>query len=438
MRLSSRVVLLALLCMPTWVLGDVQTLKADTSLRAVHFLPDNETDLVTVAMIVLAGEVDFDGPEGLSHYLEHLMFWHADNVRGEAIHAREGNAWVNGLVTTYYNRGEITEFEDMIQFAQRLLTPPELDKAFMIGERNVVAREYDFRVLENPDWRALSDVRKLLYDNHPVSRSVIGTPESIASLTIQHAYSFHKQFYNAANSILLVSGNLSPEQLIAKVESAFPSASEKGGKIAEAHTQDWRNSGVAGTLDTSIEFEEKQAKSSRFIHASLSDWSSERGAIQDEYTLQFAQRLLESALPGSLAKPLRLDNFIISSYELSVITLLDKQVELSLFAWPDDGVSIESASDRLTMALKTIADEGVPVKSFERVKKRWLQTAKREGADMNATLWRAWHHISLGLTPTTQSDHLRLIESVSLSELNSLITALGSPNRKVVGLIKGE
>lgn len=431
-------ILLALLCMPSWVFGDIQALDTETPLRAVYFVPDTETELISVAMVVLAGEVDFRGPEGLSHYLEHLTFWHADNVKGDVIHAREGNAWVNGLVSSYYNRGEATELDDMLTFARRVLTPPKLDNVFMTGERDVVLREYDYRVLENPDWRVLTDVRKQLYDYHPVTRSVIGTPESIASLTITHAMAFHKQFYTAENSILLISGNLESEKLVGKIESVFLNDVSQISDATSFHAQEWRKLQISGTLNTASIYKESQAKSSRLIHSSLSTWSSQGGALQDEYTLQFAQRLLESALPGSLAKPLRLDNFIISEYQLGTLKLLEDQVELYVIAWPDEGVTIETASAGIRAALKDIGKTGVPVASFERIKKRWLQTARREGQNAMTHLGRAWHHITLGLIPNNQEEHIRHIESVTLSDLNELLIALGSPQRTVVGLIEGE
>lgn len=438
MRLKARLLLLTLLCLPAWGVADIQKLDTNTSLRTVYLLPDADAELVSVAMIVLAGEVDWEGPEGLSHYLEHLVFWHADNVRGESIHSREGNAWVNGLITTYFNRGEISQLEDMIKFARRVLDPPGIARAFMLGERDVVSREYDLRVLENPEWRVFTDLRRQLYDNHPVSRSVIGTPDSINALTLQHAFEFHGRFYHPENSILLISGNISATRLKSLIESGFSDYSDQSPDKSNLHLQDWRNTRVAGTLDSSTEYKEKQAKSSRLIYGSLSNWQSEFGIVQSQYVFQFAQRLLESALPGSIAKPLRLDNFVISSYELSVGRLLNDQAELNLIAWPDNGVSLEEASDKIRWAIKKTGDEGVPQKSFDRIKKRWIQTATRESSSSDTLMWRAWHHISHGLEPNSQEDHLRRIEAVTLTELNSLMRALGDPQRRVVGYINGE
>lgn len=165
---------------------------------------------------------------------------------------------------------------------------------------------------------------------------------------------------------------------------------------------------------------------------------SERDSLQGLYTLIFARRLLESALPGSLAKPLRLDNFIISRYEVGIDRLIDGQIELNVFALPDDGISLEQANLSLSDALAQLGVNGVPEKSFDRIKKRWLQTARREAGDLDTLLWRTWWHISSGVEPNNSSDHLNRIESVTLSDLNSLMATLGKPQRKSIGLIKGE
>ena len=98
MSRSASIVLFLLLFTPALSYADVFKLDTDTPLRGVYFIPDSDAELVTVAMVIMAGEVNARGPEGLSHYLEHLVFWHADDVKGEPIHARDGNAWVNGCL----------------------------------------------------------------------------------------------------------------------------------------------------------------------------------------------------------------------------------------------------------------------------------------------------------------------------------------------------
>ena len=168
-----------LLCLPGFVLpsnasAELVELETDTEFASVYLLETPESPVIRVSLTVLAGEVDVaeitdaTAAEGLSHYLEHLMFWHADNVDdldSEEIHARDGNAFVNGILTGYFNEGERAELPAMFEFVARLFTPPTLKSDFMLRERSVVAREYDLRVSENPNWRIYTDVRRDLYND---------------------------------------------------------------------------------------------------------------------------------------------------------------------------------------------------------------------------------------------------------------------------------
>jgi len=88
------------------VLADLIELDTHTAFDSVYLLQDPHVPVTRVDVIIRAGEVDVDGPEGLAHYLEHLMFWHADNVDGKSLHVRGGGASVNRIVTNYFNEGE--------------------------------------------------------------------------------------------------------------------------------------------------------------------------------------------------------------------------------------------------------------------------------------------------------------------------------------------
>ena len=63
------------ICAPSLASADLIKLETDTAFDSVYLFKDTESPLITVGLTVLAGEVDVKGPEGLSHYLEHLMYW---------------------------------------------------------------------------------------------------------------------------------------------------------------------------------------------------------------------------------------------------------------------------------------------------------------------------------------------------------------------------
>ena len=238
-RLISLLISLAAILVSGRASSSLVELETDTGFQSVYLLEDNSTSVVNVAVFVLAGEVDVEGPEGLSHYLEHLMYWHADNAGGQNLHARGGNAWVNGIVTSYYSQSESSDLPELLEFIARLYSEPALTNDFMIRERSVVAREYDLRVSENPDRRARTKIRKDLYDQHPAGRSTIGTPASIGSLTLDQAHDFHRRYYHPQNSVLFVSGDLTATDAVEAVNKHLHKL--EGGS---QHAAEWRNSTV--------------------------------------------------------------------------------------------------------------------------------------------------------------------------------------------------
>lgn len=415
---------------PSHVKADLIKLDNNVGFESVYLMKDPDASVVTVALTVLAGEVDVEGAEGLAHYLEHLMFWHADEGGDKQMHARGGGAWVNGYVTSYINEGEKSDLDDMFGFVGRLFEPPNLDKDFMLRERSVVAREYDYRVSENPDWRISTDLRRDLYSNFAVSRSVIGTPESIHSLTLAQAVKFHKRFYHPSNSVLYISGNLAKEEVEAAVKSHFGDIAPGSRQIAQ-----WRNARLTDKSDTLKQFTDSQVNYDRLQYFTLSEWPNSQHAADNLYTLWMLQSVLDSALEGGIARPLRMDNFILRSFDLDLNSFLSNYFELTLFAEPDNGVSLDQASKAISETLSALASTGIPQATFDRVQSRIMQTENRKKNSHNSNYDRMSVQLSAGLSPVTFNQHLKHIEKISFKEVNELLRALADPLRRSVAHI---
>ena len=410
--------------------ADLTRLNTDTDFHSVYFF-QTESPIITVGLTILAGEVDAEGPEGLPHYLEHLMYWHADNVDDQQIHARGGNAWVNSIVTNYFNQGESEELPDMLEFVHRLFEQPTLNKNFMIRERSVVEREYDLRVSENPDARIYTTARRELYNDLPISRSVIGTPQSIQSLTLEQASQFHEKFYHPANSVLYISGNFTKTEAKQLIEQKF-----NFDKPGTHHAASWRNARIQEASDIVTEYEHAQVRYDRLIYLTLSKWPDTQDPTHNWYTLQVLRSILDSALDGGIAKPLRMDNFILRSFGLELTKTLSEYFELALFAEPDKGVTLQQSSDVVQSTLIALADAGIPNATLERVKKRMLQTGARHARITNETFNRMHQQLIAGLEPASSQQHLKHIEAVSLKDVNTLLRTLAKPQRRAIAFVK--
>lgn len=418
-------------------LSDLLKLDTESAFDSVFLLQTPESSVIRVGLTFKAGEVDAEGPEGLSHYLEHLMFWHADNVDDQALHARGGNASVNGIITNYFNVGEISELDDMFKFVQRLFVPFILDKGFVLRERSVVAREYDLRVSENPDVRVYFAIRRDLYNNLPVSRSVIGTPETIHSLTIKQALDFQDKHYRYDNAVLFIAGDFEREEAETLVNRQFGSV-ESTGTIAEDSMLKWRDARIDATSDTTQVFTDPQVNYERLLYLTLSEWPSSASPMDNWYTLLLLEAVLDSALEGGIARPLRMDNFFVKSFAITLDSYLSDYFELELFAEPDKGVTLDEASDAITKTFSALATTGVPESTLDRVRTRMLQTENRQIDNVESTTSRLRAQLSAGLIPATSEQHLKNIQQVSLDDVNSLLSALAEPERRSIAFIKPE
>ncbi len=366
------------------------------------------------------------------------MFWHADALAsGQVTHARDGNAFVNGINTHYYNRGEKGELPDMFEFASRLLTKPTLAPQFMLEERSVIAREYDFRVRQDPLWPALSDSRKTLYGDHPIARSVIGTPESISSMSLDEVNEYHDSYYHPQNAILVVSGDVSRAQVKQLTNQYFkPMTSERSGAVK--NTQAWRDRRVEASLNSTKAYSNDYIQGDTLVRVSLGNWAGTGDAIDDVYAQLFLKAILDSNLPGSIAKPLRLNDFVVAYYEVTLFPLLDRQIEFIVIAGADDGISLDTVRERFTEFLNEQAEAGIPLETVERVRKRLLQTAKRLSNDSTETLWRLLKNLTFGIPGVSGEEHIKRLASVKKESLDSLLRALADSHRVVTGYVTRE
>ncbi len=401
-------------------------IETDTALKGVYLIPDDTAETVRVSAVILAGEADSDGPEGLAHYLEHLMFWHADGVSNRVFHNRGGNAWVNGIITNYYTDGPKADLDDLFAFAGRLVTPPALDPTFMADEKRIVAREYDLRVSENPRSRVQQRMNRELYGQNPVGRSLIGTPQSIESFDLDMVERFRRQFYVPDNMVLFASGDLNEDEVRRQVEKTFG-----GADAGSENGQPWRRLLPTEALARTIELIDDQTRMDSYQFSSLSEWIGSGDRLQDVYTLGFLNELLGSNLPGSLAKPLEINEFIVSAYSVRLDRKLRDQVQFLFRARPDEGVAPETVSVKLRDSLVALARSGVPEKSLERIRKRFFREADRRRDEPNYILGRALRNLTAGLDPNGADDHRERIAAVTKADVDTLIRAVADRHRFV-------
>ena len=163
-----------------------------------------------------------DTPAGVAHFLEHKMF---DTKEGNALQelAANGaspNAFTSNAITGYFF--ESTEkFEDNLKILLSFVSIPYFTPESVDKEQGIIGQE--IRMYEDdPEWESYINLMEALYKNHPVRENVAGSVESISHITADTLYACHKAFYDPANMVLCVAGNVDPERVCDLAREILP------------------------------------------------------------------------------------------------------------------------------------------------------------------------------------------------------------------------
>ena len=160
-------------------------------------------------------------PDGIAHYLEHKLFESEDGdafVRYAATGA-DANAYTS-FEKTCYLFSCTDKFEESLEILLDFVQSPYFTAQTVAKEQGIIGQEIKMYE-DSPDWRVTFNTLVGMYHNHPVRIDIAGTVESISEITAEKLYDCYNSFYNLHNMVLCVSGNVTPEQVIAVADKVL-------------------------------------------------------------------------------------------------------------------------------------------------------------------------------------------------------------------------
>ena len=152
-------------------------------------------------------------PAGIAHYLEHKLF---DMPQGDvssqfAALGASVNAFTSYDMTAYYF--SCTEhFADCLKLLLEFVSTPYFTEETVAKEQGIIGQEIAMSA-DEPGSRAFENLMTVLYEKHPIRVPVLGTEDSIAGITPQLLHLCHKAFYNPANMLLCIVGDVDAQQV---------------------------------------------------------------------------------------------------------------------------------------------------------------------------------------------------------------------------------
>ena len=194
----------------------------------VVVIPDTRAPVVTHFVWYRVGSADEPiGVSGIAHFLEHLMFKSTDKIASgdfSRIVSRLGgqdNAFTSYDMTAYYQRISKDRLPKMMEMEADRMVNLKLDEKEVITERAVIIEERRSRTENNPSAILGEQMSAALYQNHHYGIPIIGWMHEMEKLSREDALAFYKRHYAPNNSILVIAGDVTPEEVKTLAEATY-------------------------------------------------------------------------------------------------------------------------------------------------------------------------------------------------------------------------
>lgn len=167
---------------------------------------------------------EFDSVSGVSHFLEHMVFKgtptrSADDVNREFDEmGAHYNAFTSEENTVYY-AAVLPEYQARtVDLLADILRPSLRDEDFNT-EKQVILEEIKMYE-DQPPFGVDDKCRAAFFGNHPLSRSVLGSAESVGNLSVEQMREYFARRYGPRNIVLAGAGNIDFDALCRQAEKA--------------------------------------------------------------------------------------------------------------------------------------------------------------------------------------------------------------------------
>ena len=204
------------------------TKTLDNGMQIVVIPMDNDSGVITTDIYYKVGSRnEVLGKSGMAHMLEHLSFKSTEKLKeGEfdmIVKSRGGvnNAATGFDKTHYYIKTASKNLGLSLDLFSELMHNLKLTDEEFQKERDVVAEERRLRTDNNPMGYLYFRVFNTHFTYHPYHWLPIGFMEDILSWKIEDIRDFYQRYYQPSNAILVVAGDITPEEVFTESKKYF-------------------------------------------------------------------------------------------------------------------------------------------------------------------------------------------------------------------------
>ncbi|WP_170369114.1 M16 family metallopeptidase [Ruegeria arenilitoris] len=418
---------------------------AETGHEAVTtFTLDNGMDVVVVedhrAPVVQhmvwyrAGSADEPiGSSGVAHFLEHLLFKATDTMEaGElsatvAANGGNDNAFTSYDYTAYFQRVAADRLELMMKMEADRMRNIRLTESDIATERDVILEERNQRTENNP--RALfgEQMSAAQYLNHRYGVPVIGWKHEMETLDMKDALSFYQTYYAPNNAILVVTGDVDPDEVKALADTYYGVIPANPDLPERVRSQE-----PPQTAERRLTFKDARV-SQPYVQRSYLAPERDAGAQEKAAALFLLAELLGGSTTSYLNEKLQLEQqlAVYAGAFYRGVSLDDTTFDLIVV--PAEGVSLQEAEDAMDQAVADFIAEGVNPEDLDRIKMqlRAAQVYARDNVDGIGN--RYGRALTSGLTVEDVQAWPDILQAVTGDEIIAAAREVLQPEASVTG-----
>ncbi len=163
---------------------------------------------------------------GASHFLEHLLFKGSDRLTAREISERfdamgaEANAFTSKDHTCFWARLLDDDLPEGLEILAEMLQRPAFREREIDSERQVVIEEINEAEDDHGD-RVFERFTESVFAGHPLERPVLGSRESIRSMTPDDISGYWGRRYGAGSTVVALTGSVEHPDAVKMIEGLF-------------------------------------------------------------------------------------------------------------------------------------------------------------------------------------------------------------------------
>jgi len=406
----------------------------------VVLIPNNRVPVVRHMVWYKVGSADEPaGKSGIAHYFEHLMFKGTPSVpAGEfsRIVARNGgrdNAFTSYDYTAYFQTVAKDRLPLVMEMEADRMTHLTLTKEVIEPERQVILEERRQRTDNSPSAQLREQLGTVQYMNHPYRIPVIGWAHEIEKLSLDDLRRFYKKWYAPNNAILVVEGDVTLDELRPLAEKYY-GVIPRGPEMKRI-----RPSEPPAQADRRVVKRDVRVRQPNLQRTYL---APSYGSPSADSEAPHALQVLENIVSGSATS--RLYNSLVVEQKLAVSAGMSYSpnrldlTELTFWASPKPGVSIDQLEQALLSEIQLLIDKGVAQDEVMRAKTSLVNEAVFARDNLGTGAQVLGSALAIGLSPDQVENWPNAIENVTRDDVNRALRRVLDGQKTVTGVLLAE